>query len=556
MRKVSRKVSNPRVLLTLSAILALFLPNTPANAEPPARIDFKNNILPGYWTRHVIIRTTERSRNLPDPPGRRSQVADIEKLQYEQKAEWTQCNIEDPLPAAVMLYQMMVDDPARVVSLSRRGKKIKPSPKPDDLNLSKGSTRLVSAKRTPRDSPVQTPLVEQPEQCILELLLDFVHWPTKSIVAGHKWERDISTDVFEGKQQFEFVDLQKGDDETIARITLYATGKFKGILARKYEFDRMQAVIHWSRSNQTIHQIDAQAFFRRLVDRSTYKVKIAVTLQKSGRLGEKAQDDVTTQINAINRALKEVQLGHSLDGTRLASSFRQSWPKSMWMPAITELEKRVKAQQEPSVRFSDDQLLDILSRGFLRCQAALANEDADQTDAARRMIMNLNLSHSQMKKLFKSKDEATRSMVVFAMALSNRADAKRELYAVFDDASEKVRAVALIGLALRGDSDTDANVLHEMLSDKSAGVRSRACDAIRSCILRENPSVDTLIEKLDALMVHDDGDAVRLAAVRAIAAIGGPPDVAKLQKAMTHELDKTNRAEIERAIAHLEASGG
>src|SRR6185295_19497937 len=141
----------------------------------------------------------------------------------------------------------------------------------------------------------QTPLLDQPDQCILELVLDFVHWPAKRIEVGHKWERDISLPTFEGKQQFEFVDLAKAGDETVARVTMFVTGKFKGMLERKFEFDKVQAIIYWSRMNQSMRQVEAQASYRRVVDGADYKVKINVALEKSGMLNEKAQEDVKSQ---------------------------------------------------------------------------------------------------------------------------------------------------------------------------------------------------------------------------------------------------------------------
>jgi len=91
------------------------------------------------------------------------------------------------------------------------------------------------------------------------------------------------------------------------------------------------------------------------------------------------------------------------------------------------------------------------------------------------------------------------------------------------------------------------------LDDKKASVRARACQAVAACVPREHFSIVRLADKLADLMVFDKKRAVRRQAIRALGAICAPADVPRLEDALTHELDKTNRAEIERAIKKLNA---
>lgn len=546
------------VCLTSLAFLFALIAAAPLNAAPKERLDFKNNVMPGNWTRHVIVRDTVRTRKLPDRPGTKTKIAEVEKLEFEQKAEWTQVNIDDPAPSSVLIYQQMADDPARVVSMTRRGEVIKPKPKPEELNLSKGSTKLLSAKRTLRDSPVQTPLLDQPDQCILELVLDFVHWPAKRIDVGHKWERDISLPTFEGKQQFEFVDFAKVGDETVARVTMYVKGKFKGMLDRKFEFEKIQAIIYWSRMNQSMRQVEAKVSYRRLIDDAEYTVKIDVALEKSGMLNDKDQEEVKSQVGIINAALKEVGFGHVRETSKIIADFRHQWPGAMMGPAVDELERRlVDVQRSQGPRLTEEQLQGALTAAFIQNEAGRAQADVDLIEASRRVLTTLATEYySKLKKWLKSEDEKIRSISAVTIGLAARPDALRQTYVACHDNSEKVRLMAMTGLLLRGGNDIDPKTLLAGMADKSAGVRQRSCETIAACIARENVAVDSLIQKLDKLMVHDEKDVVRLAAIRAIVAIGGPPDVSKLQTALMHEMNKSNRAALERGIERLQSSGG
>jgi len=93
------------------------------------------------------------------------------------------------------------------------------------------------------------------------------------------------------------------------------------------------------------------------------------------------------------------------------------------------------------------------------------------------------------------------------------------------------------------------------LDDPEAMVRRQACLAVAACVPREHFSIVKIIDKLDHRMVHDQNDGVRLEAVEAMAALGAPADVPRLEKALTHELNKEIRGQIESAIATLKKRG-
>jgi hypothetical protein len=232
-----------------SIVIAILLTALPAAALGPSggSMTFKNILLPGQLTDHRVTRVIRRT----------TQKGGVkEMLTYEQTADWLHCNIDEPKPGSVMLYQMMRDHAPKVVQVTRGGKKVSPMPKAQQFSLPRESTRLHSATATARDAPVQAPMAEPVEHAVLSALLDFAHWPAGSVETGHRWERDISGEGFEGKQTFEFVDLVKVGEAMTARVTLFVEGHFTGGPEREYTFGKGQAVLFWSRPDRMLVKME------------------------------------------------------------------------------------------------------------------------------------------------------------------------------------------------------------------------------------------------------------------------------------------------------------
>jgi len=527
----------------------------PAAQENPAkkpvsqRMDFKNNVLPGQLATYEVRRATRRSR----PIGK-----SLETFSYEQVATWTQINMADPKPATATLYQMMADGPAKVLGYFKDNKQLKSAPKASRSLLSRGSTRLESGEKSMRNSPALTPRVEGPERAILELVLDFAHWPPKRIEAGHKWERDVKAPDFSGTQTFEFVDLSKEGGETQARLTMFGSGRFAGGLEREYEFGKVQAVIHWARLDQRLERIEAQASWRRLRGDAPieYDMKIQVKLIHAQRLAESVQERLKLQVEAINLAARETQLGHTRDATKLVDGFVQQYPDSPWMPVIADLRAKIKAQNDGQARLSNAELLKSIGTLFLELEAANEKADDDARESATSLLAALASDYGpRLRKHAQSDDEQTRGLAIFALAFSTKPDDFASAEAGCSDSSSRVRTLTISAIAASGRSGVSADLLLKLLEDKTAGVRARAADAIAACIRRDDLSVQPLVDALDKMMVHDDTVAVRRSAIRAIEAIGGPGDIPRLEQALSHELDRGNRAAIQRAIERLRTGG-
>jgi hypothetical protein len=518
-----------------------------AEAQPRQKMSFKNNLLPGHLTLHRITRDILRTSK------RRKYT---ERLEYRQQADWLQCNIDESKPGSVVLYQMMDDCPAEVVGVRHGKKKVEPTPPAENFNLAAGSTRLQSATVTPRDGPFQAPLTDPVERTVLQTLLDFAHWPAKSIEEGHRWQRDIDTGGFVGTQTFEFVDMVKENNETAARLTLFVQGKFTGPLERDYSFDKGQAVIYWSRSDRSLIKMEAQAFYQRLRENTPeeYKLKVDVQLVKTEMLNEREQDTVREQLTVFAEALKQQRGGAVKEARELCGRFHDRWPKSMWLPAVVELARQMAPAATEAKQYTAAELRVILVKTVIAYEAARTNGEYDLLERMRRVLEGLAAEYyPTLKKLAKDEDEGVRGRAVFALAFSKRPGDLALVQKAARDESFRVRAMALAGLAARGSPDVSSELLLALCDDEKPIVRRRACEVVAACMTPEHFSAVQLVEKINNLMVFDKSDDVRLAAVRALAVIGTPADVPKFEKALTHELNQGIRAEIEKSIEKVQA---
>ena len=531
-------------LLLVAGVVAM---PSAADAQSGQKMSFKNNLLPGHLTLHRITRVVQRTTQ-------RKKYSEL--LEYRQEADWLQCNIEEAKPGSVVLYQMMDDRPAEVVRVLHGKKKVTPTPPAENFNLAGGSTRLQSATVTPRDGPFQAPLTDPVERTVLQTMLDFAHWPAKSVEEGHRWQRDIEIGGFAGTQTFEFVDIVKVNNEAAARLTLFVQGKFTGPLERDYAFEKGQVVIHWSRSDRTLIKMEALAFYQRLRENAPeeYKLKVDVGLVKSEMLSDREQDTVREQLTVFAEALKKQREGAIKDARELCGRFRDRWPKSMWLPAVVELAKQMMPMAAETKQYTAGELRDMLVKTVIAYEAARSNSEYDLLERMRRVLEGLaGEYHSTLKKLARDEDDGVRSRAVFALAFSKRPDDLVLVQQAARDESFRVRSMALAGLAARGSPDVSSEMLLALCDDEKAIVRRRACEVIAACMTPEHFSAVQLVEKIDHLMVFDKSDNVRLAAVRALAAIGTPADLPKFEKALTHELNQEIRTEIEKSIEKVQA---
>ncbi len=521
-----------------------------ATAQPAQRMTFRNNLLPGHMTTHRITRTIYRTAQ---------RKKHVEKFTYRQEARWVQCNIDEPKPGSTMIYQMIVDGPAKAVSLRRGKKKVKPIPKAAKFVLPGKSTRLRSAHKSPHEAPAQIPLTDSAQRAVLHAMLDVAHWPKKRINAGHRWQRDLSGNGISGTQTFEFIDLAKEDGDAVARLTLYVEGEFEGLLADGYVFDKGQAVFYWSRPDRVLLRMEAQAFYRRRRPNAPeeFKVKIDVALTGLDILKDAEQERIKEQMEDLDSALKAHRSGNDRVARDLCRQFRNKWPGVLWMPALEELENRVALEDTSVKRLSARKLDDLLAKTIIKLQVAESSYEYDVLAFARSNLGTIASTHrSMLKKFAKGKDAGARGRALFALAFSNRPGDFTTVQKAARDKSSKVRVLVLAALAARRNPQTSADLLILMLDDKKAAVRRHACRAIAACVSPEQFAAVMAAEKLGQVMIHDEDDDARLCAVRALAVVGAMADIPKLEKALTHELNPVIREEIHKAIETLSEKNG
>lgn len=517
----------------------------PVSGQSAQRMSFRNNLLPGHLTRHSIKRTTRRTIRKPEY---------VETLVYSQQAWLTQCNIDESTPGSVMVYQMTDDLPAKVRKLYRDKKEIKPTPSEALFNLPPPSTRLQSATLTARDAPIQAPLSDPVNRAILQMVLDFAHWPVEKLDAGHRWERDLKLDNFEGTQTFEFVDLARIKDDVHARLTVFVEGRFTGSLEREYQFGKAQIILHWSRPDRVLQKLDAKVSFARARGSGAeeYDVRLTSRLTDLRLLNEDAQEVIKVQLTAFAGALDALRKKDAITAERICAEYLGQWPDSLWQPAVIELRRQVSPGRAGE-RLSTKRLKKALVETFLAWESARNSREHDLVDKTLGILKKLAAEYpKKLDQLARDKSDVVRAHAVFALALSDRPDDLGRVQGSLKDKSKRVRAMALAGLAAAGPAGISTEALLKALDDPEASVRRRACQAVAACVAPEHYSIVSAVEKVSHLMVFDESEGVRTEAVRALGVIGAPADVAALKKALKHELSQNIRREIERAIERLE----
>jgi hypothetical protein len=511
----------------------------------PPQVTLTNNTLPGHQTVHEITRKVTRLVK---------RAKFIETLAYAQSTTLVQCNIALPQAGKILVYQMTVDDPAKVKTVLNDKKRVDPTPAPEQFNLSKGSTRLTSEHKSAREMPLTLPPGDAAQNVILASVLDFAYWQPKKIEAGHKWQRRIETEFFEGTQTLQFVDMTEIGGQAAARLALKVEGQFKGSLERSYAFGMAEAIIHWARLERTIAKVEGVAKYQRRRQGVTedYELKVEENLRNVTQLSEPQQERVKEQMTAFAGAMQAQSEGRVKDARAECQGFRKAWPDSVFTPAILELGQRVAPDAPSQDRMSRSQLREVIKRSIVAYEAARSNRDGDLLDLTLKTMGEITRDYGAiLAKLCRDKDETTRAHAAFALAFSRRPEDLIVAQKCAVEKSSKVRVMALTGLAAAANPGVNAELLLGLLDDPEVGVRRRALQAIGACVARENFAVAKLVEKIDRLMVYDKNDGVRSDAVAALAAIGAAADAPRLEEALKHELNTEIREQIHRGIEEL-----
>lgn len=519
-------------------------------AQGGERTTIRNNLLPGHFTEHRIQRVIHRKTKKDKKS---------EELVYSHLTDWVQLNVHEPRPGGVRVFQMVVDHPAKVVSLFKGAQRVTPTPSPDYFGLSRGNTRLHSLERSPTEAPALIPKCARAEAAVLRAMIDVAYWQRGQVETGGKWVRDVRESDFEGTQQFEFTELLRAKDETAAVLTMYVTGAFKGDLENEYEFIKGQAIIHWARMDRSLLKLEARAEYvrKRPGGNEEYVMELNVGLKKMKTYNAEELEVFVDQLIAFDEADRAVRSGDKAVARQHVAEFRRKWPTAVWMPALDELERRISPSERAVRPMKTSEMNRVLGEALIKWEAAKAKRDYDLLDQTRRLIKALIKDHAaKIRTLAKKGDDQQRGPAVFALAFSADEDDFYSVQKYARDNSAAVRAMALAGLAARADAKTSVELLIITLDDEKANVRARACEAVAACVSREHYSVDKIAARLGELLIDDETAGVRYEAVQALAAVGGQSDIPKLEKALSRELDKEIRREIQRAIRKLEKRGG
>lgn len=538
---------SPRPQCSILLALGLFIPQAASAGDKTA---IKNNLIPGHFTQHRISRVIHRKVQ---------KQGAVEELIYRQSGDWVQLNVNEPKPGGVRSFQMMVDRPAKVVSLFDGPRKVSPTPPPEYFGLSRGNTRLHTLERKPREAPVLLPLCDPAESAVLATLLDFAYWKPSAVSPGEKWAHDVNSPDFKGSQEMEYIELLKARDETALVLTMYVTGQFKGDLDKNYTFKKGQAIIHWARMDRTLLKLEARAEYTRKRPNGDedYVMELNVDLRKTKSYDIDQLDDQVEQLIWFDRANRAKSTGDKAVARRISAEFRRRWPGSNWTPAFDELERAMNPAADRPRELKSSELSRLLGESLIKWEAAINGRDYDIQDQVRRLLSSTCRDYGiDVRRLAKRGPSKQRAPAVFALAFSDSADDFYLVQKYARDDSAAVRAMALAGMAARRDPDTSVELIIIVLADKKAIVRRRACEAAAACVPREHFSIDKICGDLAGLLLNDESRSVRLQAAKALGALGGPSDLKQLDKALSHELETDVRDAVKSAAKSIRQRGG
>lgn len=533
----------PRFSLTHAVIACLLVSAVRADAGED-RMTFRNNTLPGHLTMHSIRRQTKRVAPRRDY---------VETIEYVQAGKWVQANLAEPKPGEVTVYQMFFDYPPEMLSAERGAERLRAMPSPEEFNIKAAATYLNSERRTRTDSPFNPPSGDKVQEVLLGAMLDVAHWGRKTVEAGDRWERDIENGYFKGVQRFEFAGIEQTKRGKMGVLRMIVEGKFRGPLARTHKFEKSRAVFYWLNLEKTLAAAEARVEYtqRRPAGDETYQMRIEVGLDRSETLASEQSELLVQQLNVFAEALGRSNRKDYAGASEACRQFRATWPRSIWMPAVDELQLRL-VSGGPSKQMKTSQVLDAITQCLVAWEGAMKSQEYDVLDRTTETLIQLNeTARSKILKLTRDDKSKARAAAAFALAFSVEPGDFQTLQKATRDASPRVRGMALAGLAARADPNTSAEILLLRLSDGHPMVRSRACRAVAACIPREHYSITQIAKKLSELVVNDESSTVRREAIRAIAAVGAPTDISMLEAARQKERNERNREEIDRAITRL-----
>lgn len=533
----------PRFSITHAVIACLLFPAA-QRAVGEDKMSFRNNTLPGYLTIHDVVRQTKRVAHRRDYD---------ETIEFTQAGRWVQVNLDEPKPGEVTTYQMFYDSPPEMLSLFRGAERIRALPNPSEFNIRAGATYLNSERRTRTDSPFHPPSGDSVQEVVLDAMLDVAHWGHKTVKEGDRWERDIASGYFKGVQRFEFAGVEQTKLGKVGMLRMIVEGEFVGPLARSHKFGKSRAVIYWINLEKTLASMEARVEYarRRPAGDEQYQTRINVDLRRSETLSEAQAELMRQQLTVFAEALSRSNRKDYVGARDACRQFREAWPGAIWMPAVDELQMQM-ASGAPQRRMKTSEVLDAITQCLAAWETAMKNQEYDLLDRTRETLIQLNQSaRSKILRLTKDDQSKSRAAAAFALAFSVEPTDFQTVQKATRDPSPRVRGMALVGIAARGDPNTNAEMLLLRLGDGHPMVRSRACRAVAACIVREHHSIAQVAKRLGELILNDDSSTVRREAIRAIAAVGAPADIEMLEAARRNEDTERNRAEIDRAIERL-----
>jgi len=471
------------------AAAAIVCALTALSTSPPAaawQVRLRNDLSPGALAVYsMTIQGVRHSRS-----SRYDQA-----LTYEQSGRLTLLVAQRGERGVSHRIWMMELDAARIEQLTRDDQPVEELPDARVSGLPPRAVQLRVSRINSETAPAFAAGGSRVQRAAMILSLDFFRWPDRLIRPGDTWESEPLRSELAGTWVHTYDNAEGRGSDRVAVGSFSFDGKLAGPLEGAAVIERAQGTWTWRVAKRTLVSATSEVIlaYNLRDDPRRLRLRIELKLDRHDRLSPDKLRQATEQV----RRISSIAGGDGDPSPEKLSAFLTEHSDSLWAPVARHLAERVKFDERVLSGIERDQMIELLGRLVTRWQqSALANktEPLQPIRATFRELLENN--RSVVYSLTEDDDRNVRAMATFCIAFGDDSSHLGKVIEMCDDPEGRVRAWAAYGLAERRDTDTPADVLHELLVDEDRIVRYRAAMAIRTCIQPESEQRDVTMPKL------------------------------------------------------------
>lgn len=444
------------------------------------------------------------------------------------------------------------EDPAPPLATAPAGRIVALLPRPH--------TQFSVNAATPTNAPLIVPGGSTFEKDPMRAMLDWGDWPEQSVQVGDQWSRESTGALPSFVRRFRFASFeQTSRTGSVAKIEFTAEPN-EARASGSYQVTRLDGTIRWGVRSERVMGFHGHAVFTRNTPGASERIELDVTVEPKSRTIVSAAEHNAAhdQIVQLAAAIRAYNADRFADAQGEVRRFLERWPTSRWRPLADFLAEQVTAEQASGALATSRPTTgpgagvhETLAAMLGQWRSAIQQGDPDRMAQTREALERIvRVKRSEVAQLVESADASERALGCLGLAFAEAPADVAVLSGRTEDDSAAVREGAYWALAIRGSSLVGVDMLTRGLDDAIVPVRIRACEAVAACVRPDSPTAATLAEEL-AGRLTDENARVRVAAARAIAAIGGPEQVEPLRQAADSPANESVRPALRAALQDL-----